>query len=88
MPAELRPPSFVCACEKATTAGGAATMLQPLAMLLATSLSQIPDAPKKINLRAFLAGDKMQRLRHRPVLGGGQPSVQRVPSAGNHPGRW
>ena len=35
-------------------------MLQPLAMLLATSLSQIPDAPKKINLRAFLAGDKMR----------------------------
>ena len=64
MPAELRPPSF--ACEKATTAGGAATMLQPLAMLLATSLSQIPDAPKKINLRAFLAGDKMRVKVWRP----------------------
>ena len=41
-------------------------MLQPLAMLLATSLSQVPDAPKKINLRAFLAGDKMRVKVWRP----------------------
>ena len=44
-------------------------MLQPLAMLLATSLSQVPDAPKKINLRAFLAGLSINQLRWRERVG-------------------